>query len=788
MLADEPQLTGAGRTFAADEELLAGVLAEVVRASEGEAVLALHEHAVALARTAREGDHAAADRLAALVGGLRLDEAEVLVRSLTRWFQLVNLAEDNERVRRLHARELREAPAPLPGSLRDAVQHLARQGTSAAQLGVLLRRAELRLVLTAHPTEARRRTTLEKLARVFAVLRELDERPGLPGAVARARGRLLPTVQELWGSDELRAVSPTVLDEVRGGLVLFQSTLADEVPAFYRDLEAAVAEAYPDEAPIVPPLLTFGSWIGGDRDGNPHVTPAMTLEALRLMREQCLRFLEERIGILAQRVSLSQRIAGPAEGLAGLLAAGAERFPELAEQLHELNPEEPYRRAFTFLRERVRATRDHAPEGYGSPAELLADLRRAERSLCARGGGLTAAGDLRDVIRQVEVFGFHFARLDVREHARVHRHALDEILGALGMAAGYAGLPEAERVELLSRAIDDPRPVIPADLSGFSAATREAVETFRMLRSALTGEHRGAVEAYVVSGTEGPADILEVLLLMKEAGLARASGHDAALRIVPLFEAGATLEAAPQTMGMLLDQPCYRTALRAVGDEQEVMIGYSDSNKDVGYVASGWAAYRAQVRTADVLRRHAATWVFFHGRGGAVGRGGGPTNVAILALPPGTVEARLKMTEQGEVLGAKYAIPAIAHRELELAASATLVTTQHGAPRIDPARRARYEEVMERMAERSARAYRALVHEDPRVRRVLQRGHPGRRDLPPEIGIEARTAPGRHRHRRPPGHPMGVLVDSGAHRASRLARPGDRAARRPRGARPRAPA
>jgi phosphoenolpyruvate carboxylase len=713
MLADEPLLSAAGRTFADDESLLGGVLAEVVRASEGEDVLAQHEHAVALARAARDGDHAAADRLAALVGGLHLDEAEVLVRSLTRWFQLVNLAEDNERVRRLHARELRDAPAPLPGSLRDAVQHLSRQGTSAAQLGVLLRRAELRLVLTAHPTEARRRTTLEKLARVFAVLRDLDERPGLPGAVAQARRRLLPTVQELWGSDELRAVSPTVLDEVRAGLVLFQTTLADEVPALYRDLEAALAETYPDEAPIVPPLLTFGSWIGGDRDGNPHVTPAMTVEALRLMREQCLRFLEERVGILAQRISLSERIAGPAEGLAGLLAAGAERFPELAEQLHELNPEEPYRRAFTFLRERVRATRDHAPEGYGSPAELLADLRRAERCLCTRGGGLAAAGDLRDVIRQVEVFGFHFARLDVREHARVHRSALDEILRSIGMSAGYAQLAEAERLELLSRATDDQRPVIPADVSGFSASTQEVVATFRMLRAVLTGEHRGAVEAYVVSGTEGPADLLEVLLLMKEAGLARAGGHDAALRIVPLFEAGATLEAAPQTMGALLGVPCYRTALRAVGDEQEVMIGYSDSNKDVGYVASGWAAYRAQVRTADVLRRHGATWVFFHGRGGAVGRGGGPTNVAILALPPGTVEARLKMTEQGEVLGAKYAIPEIAHRELELAASATLVTTHHGSPRIDPARRARYEEVMERMAEHSARAYRALVHEDP---------------------------------------------------------------------------
>jgi phosphoenolpyruvate carboxylase len=344
------------------------------------------------------------------------------------------------------------------------------------------------------------------------------------------------------------------------------------------------------------------------------------------------------------------------------------------------------------------------------PAELLADLRRVERSLTSGAGAFTAAGDLRDVIRQVEVFGFHFARLDIREHAGIHRRSLAEIYSTLGIHDDYESLTEDERVAILAREIADRRPLIPADISGFSDGTRETVETFRMIHDALAGRHRDAIRTYIVSGTEGPADLLEVLLLMKEASLARAGGGEARLRVVPLFEAGATLAGAAETMDALLSVPVYRAALRNVGDEQEVMIGYSDSNKDVGYLASAWGAYRAQAELAEVFRRHQASWVFFHGRGGALGRGGGPTNEAIAALPPGTVEGRLKMTEQGEVLAAKYAVPEIAHRELELAASAMLA---HRTLSRDPERHAAFEQIVEQMAAISAECYRSLVHDDP---------------------------------------------------------------------------
>jgi phosphoenolpyruvate carboxylase len=714
----------AGRTFVDDRALLQETFTEILRSSEGDRAVELHERAAALGKRSRAGDDAATQALEELVAGLSVADIQILIRSLARWFQLMNLAEDNERIRRLRKRERERPDRPRAGSLRDAVQHLAGQGVTAGELGAMLARAELRLVMTAHPTEARRRTTVEKLARVFARLRDLDERAEVPGDEAAARLRMAGTIQELWGSDEVRAATPTVHDEVHAGLVYFASTLHRVVPAFYRELEAAVAEAYPGEEVAVPPLLTFGSWMGGDRDGNPNVSPAATGEALAMMRNACLHFLEARAEVLAQRVSLSDRLAPCTDELDALLTALGERFPEAAERLAVRNPEEPYRRAFALIAERVRATREGLRSGYGAPGELLDDLRCAERSLRAGGAAFVADGDLRDTIRQVEVFGFHFARLDVREHAGRHRAALAEVLSALGVHEGYAGLGDADRAALLAREIAERRPLIPAELGRFSAATREVVETFRTVRGALAGEHFGAVQAVIVSATECPADLLEVLLLMKESGLAEAGGEGAALRIVPLFESEASLAGAADTLRALLAVPSYRAALRAVGDEQEVMIGYSDSNKDAGYVASGWATYRAQSQIAEALAEEGVSWVFFHGRGGALGRGGGPANVAIHAQPPGTVAGRMKMTEQGEVLSAKYSVPEIAHRELELTGSAVLVSTLDGGNGVSGERLARFAAVMDAMAAVSAREYRSLVYEDPELNEFFHEATP----------------------------------------------------------------
>jgi phosphoenolpyruvate carboxylase len=699
----------ASRTYADDEALLGGILDEVICAVEGRGALDLHRTAIELGERSRGGDGAAADELARLVAGLQLPAIVLLIRMLTRWFQLMNLAEDLDRVRRI--RKLDAQPDPRRGSLHAAIAQLAADGTSAEQLHETLAAAEVRLVLTAHPTEARRYTTVSKLARIFALLRELDERRPGHGKQEQIRRQIAAAVQEMWGSDELRAVTTTVLDEVRAGLIYFSSTLAEVVPEVYRDLESTIRETYPDDDVAVPPLLSFGSWIGGDRDGNPNVTPQMTAAALQLMKDACLQHHEARIGALAGRVTLSARVAGEPEQLRTLLKGLEQRFPDVAALARERTPEEPYRRLFKLLTARVRATRKGWDGGYRQPGELLADLRVAEDALRAQNASFVAEDALRDVIRQVEVFGFHFALLDVRENSEVHRAALDEILDVLGVQEGYSALPEPDRAAILVREIADRRPLIPLDISGFSASTREVVETFRTLYDLLRGAHPGTIDSYVVSNTTCPSDLLEVLLLMKEVGLARAGGRDAQLRIVPLFESGETLVNSAVTIRALLQTPVYRAALDAVG-EQEVMVGYSDSNKDVGYVASGWHVYRAQLEMAQVMREHGVAWQFFHGRGGAVGRGGGPSYTAVRAQPSGTVAGRLKVTEQGEMLSAKFSLREIAHRELELTTSAALVTTLDHSASDQPARQRRFETVVAQMAEVSTAVYRGLVYGD----------------------------------------------------------------------------
>ncbi len=718
-------MTATTRTFGDDLYLLAGLLGEVLQAQAGTEAFALEEEVRTLAKARRAGDDEAGDRLEAVVAGLPVDDAEVLVRAFTSYFQLINLSEDNERIRRIRRREA-TTPGPRRGSLREAIGRLAAAGLDAAGMQALLDRAAVRLVLTAHPTEARRRTIIAKLARIFAIIRDLDERTVLEGDERRARARLASTIAELWSSDEIRSVTLTVLDEVRANLVYFSSTLVHVVPAIYRDLDEALEDVYPGAGIAAPPFLGFGSWVGGDRDGNPFVTAAVTAETLDTMRGAALWMLEHQLQELAGRLSVAERLAGPAPLLDPILAAGRERFPDLAATLARLNEGEPYRQAVTLMRERVRAAHARRPEGYGAPSELLADLRLVDASLREQDAGLIANGDLRDVIRLVEVFGFHFARLDLREHARRHASALAEVFAATATEPDYLALGEDARCNLLAREIANPRPLIPADLSPFSPETAETIETYRTARRLFDEGHADALRTAIISGAEQPSDALALLLLMKEAQLCRPGGEGALLKIAPLFEQESGLRDAPRTMAALLAQPVYRTALAAVGDDQEVMIGYSDSNKELGYLGSSWALYTAQEELTALFANRGIRHTFFHGRGGSLGRGGGPTNVAILAQPPGTVDGRIKMTEQGEVIAARYSVPEVAHRELELVAGAVLVSTVGALPQPDPARMDAYREAMALMAGESARAYQALVYGDPEFVSFFEQATPVR--------------------------------------------------------------
>lgn len=714
----------ASRTLRDDIRLLGGLLGDVIRTQAGEETFAREEEVRALGKAFRTGDLAAGESLADLVSAAGDHELREMTRAFTNYFQLINLAEDNERIRRIRRRESENAPAARRGSLREAVEILARRGTPAADVQSMLDQAEVRLVLTAHPTEARRRTIIDKLARVFAVVRDLDERRLMPDDVEQARRRLASTVAELWGSDEIRSVSLTVLDEVRAGLVYFGSTILHVVPRVYRDLEEAVERTYPGAEITVPSFLRFGTWMGGDRDGNPNVTPEVTAETLRVMRDSALRYLEERLTELAGRLSLSTWAVGPADHLLPLLAENRDRFPALANDLDRLNEREPYRQSLTLLRERLRATRLGTDHGYRDAAAFVADLRTIEASLHAQRQTLAATGDIHDVLRQAEVFGFHFATLDIRDHSRRLETAVAESLARAQVGSDYRTLGETAKMGVLAREITNPRPLIPQNLAGFSAEGREVIETFRTVGELLDGDHAGAIRTLIISGTESSSDMLEALLLMKESGLAEPGGGAARLGIAPLFEAGETLREAATTMRTTLAEPVYREALRARDDAQEIMIGYSDSNKDVGYLGSTWALYVAQGELAEALAAENIRFTFFHGRGGSIGRGGGPSNVAILAQPPGSVAGRIKLTEQGEVISARYATPQIAHRELELVTGAVLVSTVGALAQPEPERLTVYREAIGLMAHRSAEVYQGLVYGDPDFVTFFQRATP----------------------------------------------------------------
>lgn len=705
--------SGRSRTLSDDVYLLAGLLGDVITSMAGADAFELEETARTLAKRLRRGDHVAGHELQALVHDSGTDDLRILIRAFTNYFQLINLAEDSERIRRLRKRDHADPDQPRRGSIRHAVQSMSESGVTADDMQRLLNQAQVRLVLTAHPTEARRRTVIAKLARIFAVIRDLDERNALPREVDRARDMLSSTIAELWSSNELRGISPTVLDEVRGVLVYFGSTLVEVIPQIYRDLEEALRDAYPGHDITVPPFLTFGSWIGGDRDGNPFVTPEVTEQALQVMRTAATSLLEQRLTELAGRLSLSDVMADSGEFLQAMIAEYNRLFPELGQRLRHQNADEPYRQLVILMRERLRATRKGTAHGYGRAQDLLDDLRQIVQSLRHQSAHMIVGGELQDVIRLVEVFGFEFATLDIREHAKRHAQALDEVFRASGVEREYLALDESQRRKLLLREINDPRPLIPLDLETLPEVARQVVETFRMVRRLLAYGYPDALQTYIISGADDASDMLEVLLLMKETRLAGEGGADARLRIAPLFEEGATLAAAPETMHAMLSFPEYRAALASVGGVQEIMIGYSDSNKDVGYLASTWRLQQAQRHLAGLLDDKGIDYLFFHGRGGSIGRGGGPTNVAIMALPADTVHGRIKMTEQGEVISSRYSTEQIAHRELELTLGSILAHQVGGDQINDPDRRERYEAVMERMAETSVRVYRDLVYGDP---------------------------------------------------------------------------
>ena len=710
----------AQKALAGDIRLLGNLLGDAIRHLAGDEAYELEEEIRAAAKELRANPSPAAARsLRDRINGLELPALRGLIRAFSVFFDLINLAEQQARVRALRHRSV-NPNSPRAENAESALRLIASRGIPASEVADHLARALVVPVYTAHPSEARRRTVLEKLASVAGLLDRLEYGFLTPDERETAVGAIAEEVEALWLTNSVRSARPSVLDEVRQVLGLVETRLLTVVPRVYRKLESALETAYPGHPWKVPGFLRFGSWIGGDRDGHPNVTHDITAEAIRLHQETILKHYLERIEVLGGKLSHSAPFVVAGQALKESLASDRLLFPSLNTGKND----EPYRAKCLLIAAKLQRTLDfiHAhvvdwgardgtpPAGvYIGRQGLLDDLTLIADDLKRAGAKATADGAVRDFVRLVEVFGLHLLTLDIRQHSGRHEQAIDEVLRAAGVCSNYASLTPDERFDVLAKELDSTRPLIPAHLH-FSADTVEVIRTFRIMDAVLQQRCPEALGTYIISSTTDPAHLLEVLVLAREAGLFQPVEGISRIDIVPLFEALEPLKTSRVIMAKLFALPVYRRQLELRGHIQEAMIGYSDSNKESGFLQSAWALYRAQVDLTELGRGSGIVVQFFHGRGGAIGRGGGPSNHAILAQPRGTVDGRLRITEQGEMIADRYGHPAIAERHLEQVLDAVLRTSfPDEADSPDPA----WLSAMDDLAESSRRHYRQLVYETP---------------------------------------------------------------------------
>src|SRR5262245_8516009 len=691
--------------------LLGETLGQVLRDEESVAVYETEERIRALAKGRRAGEPAAAERLAGEVAGLSADLARATASAFAVYFDLVNLAEEAYRIQALRERERAQHPAPIAESVGEAVAQLRARAVSRKEMAALLETLRIELVLTAHPTEAKRRTVLSKLQRIAETLRRLHDADLLPPERDAAIASLGAEVTALWLTDRNRTARPAVTDEVRTGLYFVDTVFWNALPRIADDLAAALAEHYPGLA-ARSPWLTLASWIGGDRDGNPSVVAAVTAETLRLHVGLAVERHRRSLHDLDRRLSLSGRRRPEPPALTSWLEARRPLPPHVAYLEHRY-ASEPCRLVLSLAAADLEAasrddmtTRllDEAPHQARASAS---DLRDVLDLVAQAVPAPLAADQLHHVRAQVETCGLHAARLDIREDAGRLAVGLGGILGALGIDSEFASRGDEARTALALRLLTDVPPK-PPELAAAAAAAGEAgAEVWRLFRVLARAQgvygHR-LLGPFIISMTRGTADVLAVVLLARWAGCA--SG----LQIAPLFETLGDLDAAPRILADLFALDAYRAHLAGCAGEQMVMIGYSDSNKDGGYLAANWALYRAQELIAQVCRAHGVALTLFHGRGGTVARGGGPAGRAIRAQPPGTVCGRFRLTEQGETIASRYADPDLAHRHLEQIVSAVLLASVESAPH---GALPRWRAALDRMAAAAGEAYHELVERTP---------------------------------------------------------------------------
>ena len=681
-MTSSSQTSAAPSPISVDVRLLGSLLGRVIREQHGDASFQLVEDIRTIAKARRSGDAQAAEALIAKIRSADLEQKNILIKAFSNYFQLINIAEDQERIRVLRRRE---EEGTLSEYLFDALEHLRAQGLSEMRVRQLFEQLRLRFVLTAHPSEAKRTEILVKLRHISQMMTQRERTAMLPRERKTWEAQLLEEIEELWQTRPIRSSQKSVSDEVEFGIYFLTTVIMDVVVDLYSELYDTLEQLYPEENwQDLHRLLRFGSWIGGDRDGNPNVTPEVTLQTLQTMRDAARRVYLEDLAFLEQH--LTQRTDTLKDTRLD------EAFPTVPDA-----DSERFRTIIGKIRERLQA------DGYRSRIPLLNDLRLVQEVLRQNGGRRVAEGKLRRVIRKVRLFGLYLAPLDIREDARLHAQAIAEAFNRYGIASDYPNLPEAEKQALLLREIDSRRPLFPSDLSSFSEVTQRVVATWRMVAEAHRRFSVGVIDTFIGSMSKQPSDVLTMLLLAEEAGVA----DD--LDLVPLFETIEDLENAPRVMDALFSMPTYCRHLEKRRMRQQIMIGYSDSGKDGGYIASNWHLYGAQQQLADTCAQHGISLELFHGRGGSIGRGGGPTNRAILSQPPASLKGGIKITEQGEVIGYRYNNREIARRHLHQVMNAVILALGHAS---EYQVRPEWSAAMEQLSELGRQAFRSLVYEN----------------------------------------------------------------------------
>jgi len=688
----------------ADVDYLGSALGRVLRELEGDRTFDLVERVRAITKRMRDERESrqARDELTELLAKLDLPSAERLQRAFTVYFQLINLAEEIHRVR---INRIRDAGAsemePRPESIAAAVAELRASGWSRGEARRLIESLDVGPTLTAHPTEVKRYTVRLKLERIAAALRSLRERELAPQTRRELDDEIHAEIATLWQTRELLHDRPSVLDEVKSALYYYRRSLLEAVPRIQQDLESALDATYGEaDEPPLRPVLRIRSWIGGDRDGNPNVTPKVTEAAARLQAQVAIEAATNDVDLLVQRLSQSGERVSLTQAFRDDLARLEQR-----EGPPDRFPAEPFRRKLFYMhrflvRTRERLVEGRPVEGYpGGAAGFRRDLELLASTLSAGQGERAAQAFVRPALQRAAAFGFELAPLDLREHSAVHERAVASLLAHAGVHENYAALAEEQRVALLTDELSTPRPLAGPDAE-LAPEAEAALGFLRVVRWIQREMGEEATGSYVVSMTEGASDVLEVLVLAKQAGVA-------AIDATPLFETQADLDAAPEVLRTLFTLPPYRAHVRTRG-VQEVMIGYSDSNKDAGFLSANWALYRAQEGIAEACREAGVPLRLFHGRGTSIGRGGGPAGQAILAQPPGSVGGRMRLTEQGEAMADRYTDPDLAHRHLEQVVHAFLTGSARDARGHDQVP-APFRSAMATAAERAWVAYRELL-------------------------------------------------------------------------------